>query len=196
MGYNLCIIKPNQSAISETFIQEHIDRLAGNKKVLYGGAFPIYDDQGNYIIKSKLGLLNYLIQKKLLKRQDIKVRTNALVRYLKLNNIDLVFTEYGMVGGMVTKACQIADVPLVIQFHGADVHHRPTVAKYFNFYKKAFQYAGAFIAVSNDMVNALITLGAPAEKIFLNPCGVDTSKFVAVDIINSKNDFFSGRAFR
>jgi colanic acid/amylovoran biosynthesis glycosyltransferase len=190
-GYNLCIIKPNKSAFSETFIQEHIDRLAGNKKVLYGGAFPIYDENGDYLIKSKIGLLSYLIQKKLFKRQNIKVRTKALVNYLKLNKIDVVFAEYGMVGASVTEACQIADVPLVIQYHGADVHHKPTVAKYHQLYLKAFEYADAFIGVSGDMVKELIKLGAPADKVFYNSCGVDTAKFVPVDVEHSKHNFLA-----
>ncbi len=190
-GYNLCIIKPNKSAFSETFIQEHIDRLAGNKKVLYGGAFPVYDEEGNYLIKSKLGLLSYLIQKKLFKSNNIKVRTRALVKYLQTNKIDVVFAEYGMVGASVTEACKAANVPLVIQFHGADVHHKPTVAKYRQLYTQAFHYASAFIAVSGDMVKELIRLGAPADKVFYNSCGVDTDKFTVVDVAKTKHNFLA-----
>ena len=70
--FNLCIIKPNKSAFSETFIQEHIDRLPGNKKVLYGGAFPVYDHEGKFLIRSKIGLLSYLIQKKYLAEKILK----------------------------------------------------------------------------------------------------------------------------
>jgi colanic acid/amylovoran biosynthesis glycosyltransferase len=190
-GYNLCIIKPNKSAFSETFIQEHIDRLAGNKKVLYGGAFPVYDDKGDYLIKSKIDLLSYLIQKKLFKKQDIKVRTNALVKYLKSNKIDVVFAESANLHASVTEACKLAGVPLVIQFHGADVHHRPTVAKYHELYLKAFEYASAFIAVSGDMVKELIKLGAPADKVFYNSCGVDTAKFAPVDVEHSKHNILA-----
>src|SRR5476651_2205432 len=118
--FNLCIIKPNKDAFSETFIQEHINRLPGNKKVLYGGSFPVYDDEGNYLIKSKLGLLSYLIQKRIFRKKNIKVRTNALVNYLIKQKTDVVFAEYGTVGAMVTDACSLADVPLVIHYHGAD----------------------------------------------------------------------------
>src|SRR3954468_6316445 len=109
--FNLCIIKPNKEVFSETFIQAHIDRLPGNKKVLYGGSFPVYDDEGNYLIKSKIGLLSYLIQKRLFNKKDIKVRTNALVEYLKQQQINIVLAEYGMVGAMITDACKIVNVP-------------------------------------------------------------------------------------
>ncbi len=190
-GYNLCIIKPNKSAFSETFIQEHIDRLAGNKTVLYGGAFPVYDEDGRYLIKSKIGLLIYLIQKKVFKKVQINVRTNALVSYLKTKKIDIVFAEYGMVGASVTDACKAANVPLVIQFHGADVHHQPTIKKYHNLYLKAFEYASAFIAVSKDMAKELTKLGAPTDRVFYNSCGVDTSMFLPVEVEKTKHNFLA-----
>lgn len=190
-NFNLCIIKPNNNAFSETFIEEHIKRLPGNKKVLWGGAFPIYDDKGRYLIRSKLALLSYLIQKRIFKKLEINVRTKALVNYFKENKIDIVFAEYGMVGAMVTDACRRADVPLVIHYHGADVHHTATVNKYRKLYFDTFKYASAFIAVSNDMVKALEQLGAPAEKIVLASCGVDTGAFPALDIKNTAQNFLS-----
>jgi colanic acid/amylovoran biosynthesis glycosyltransferase len=189
--YNLCIIKPNKDAFSETFIQEHINRLAGNKKVIYGGAFPVYDHEGKFLIKSKLGLLSYLFQKRILKKKSIGVRTKALSAYLQAQHIDVVFAEFGMVGAMVTQACQLAKVPLVIHFHGADVHHRPTVAAYFDLYQKAFAYASGLISVSHDMVDALKQLGAPAGKITWCPCGVDTAAFPLIDISNNGPNFIS-----
>jgi colanic acid/amylovoran biosynthesis glycosyltransferase len=189
--FNLCIIKPNKDAFSETFIQAHIDRLPGNKKVLYGGSFPVYDDEGNYLIRSKIGLLSYLIQKRLFNKKDIKVRTNALANYLKVQQIDVVLAEYGMVGAMVTEACKKADVPLVIHYHGADVHHRDTVAAYLPWYKKSFEYASALVAVSGDMVEALKKLGAPADKLILNPYGVDTTKFIQANVAVSASNFLA-----
>ncbi|PWK71423.1 glycosyltransferase involved in cell wall biosynthesis [Mucilaginibacter oryzae] len=189
--FNLCIIKPNKSAFSETFIQAHVDRIQANKKVLYGGAFPLCDDAGKFIIKSKIGLLSYLIQKRIFKKQEIGVRTRALAQYLKFNKIDVVLAEYGMVGAMVSGACKLADVPLVIHFHGADAHHKPTVSAYNELYRKAFSYCSAIVAVSQDMIEALITLGAPAEKIVLNPYGVDAAKFPQIDISQSPVNFLS-----
>jgi glycosyltransferase involved in cell wall biosynthesis len=189
--YNLCIIKPNKSAFSETFIQEHINRLAGNKYVLYGGSFPVYDDQGKFLIRSKLGLLSYLIQKRIFKRQQINTRTRALKNYLIEKKIDAVFAEYGTVGSMVTEACCLAKVPLIIHFHGADVFYKPNIKAFINLYKKAFSYASALIAVSADMVNELISLGAPADKIYNASCGVDPDSFPLLDISNSGLNFLA-----
>lgn len=189
--FNLCIIKPNKDAFSETFVQEHIDRLPGNKNVLYGGAFPVYDHEGKFLIKTKLGLLSYLIQKRIFKKKSISVRTNALVSYLKREKIDAVFAEYGMVGAMVTEACKQAGVPLITHFHGADVYHRATVKSYAGLYKKLFEYGSAFISVSADMVTDLVNLGAPAAKITNASCGVDTEKFPILNIKKTEKYFLS-----
>jgi len=189
--FNLCIIKPNKDAFSETFIQEHINRLPGNKKVIYGGAFPVYDHEGKFLIKSVFGVVSYLIQKRVFNRLNIGVRTKALAKYLKREKINVVLAEYGMVGAMVTRSCKLANVPLVVHFHGADAHHRPTISKYSVLYTSMFKYASRIVAVSNDMVESLKSLGAPAEKILLNPYGVDTSLFKKVDVAKSKPYFLS-----
>ncbi|RYZ99447.1 MAG: glycosyltransferase [Sphingobacteriaceae bacterium] len=189
--YNICIIKPNKDAFSETFIEEHIKRLPGNKKVLWGGAFPVYDNEGKFLIKSKVAMLVYLVQKRIFKQQNISVRNKALARYLQIEKIDVVLAEYGMVGAMVTDACSRANVPLVIHYHGADVHHRPTVAKYNKDYHKAFKYAAALITVSGDMQQELKKLGAPANKIYLNPYGVNTEKFSVADVSRSDINFLT-----
>ena len=190
-SFNLCIIKPNKDAFSETFIQEHINRLPGNKRVIYGGAFPVYDHEGKLLIKSIVGVIKYLIQKRLFKKLNISVRNKALSKYLLSENIDVVFAEYGMVGAMVTAACKMADVPLVVHFHGADAHHKPTVDKYRSIYSQMFQYASSIVAVSADMVEALKKLGAPADKIINASCGVDPSAFPKLDILKTDKEFLS-----
>ncbi len=189
--FNICIIKPNKDTFSETFIQAHIDRLPGNKKVLYGGAFPVYDHEDKFLVKSVFGLISYLIQKRLFKKLNIGVTTRALSTYLKRERINVVLAEYGMVGAMVTKACQIANVPLVVHFHGADAHHQPTVEKYGALYKKMFDYASFVVGVSQEMIQSLKHLGASPDKLVLNPYGVDTSLFTIADISKSAPDFLS-----
>jgi len=190
-GYTLCIIKPNKSTFSETFVQAHIDMLAGNKLVLYGGAFPVYDNDDKPLIKSKWGLLSYLFQKKILKRKSIAVRTDALKCYLLKNKVDAVFAEYGMVGAMVTDACKQAGIPLIIHYHGADVYESSVVEDYKELYRDAFKYASALISVSADMVEKLKELGAPTNKIYNASCGIDTDDFPLVDISKSPRNFLA-----
>lgn len=190
-SYTLCIIKPNNVTYSETFIQAHIDRLSGEKKVLYGGSFPVYKQDGSYLISSKWGLLSYLIQKRIFRKKNIRVRTQALVHYLKSEKVDVVLAEYGTVGAMVAEACRLAKVPLVIHFHGTDAHHKSTLAEYKEDYQKAFQYASAIVGVSGDMIANLHKHGAPMSKLILNPYGVNTDLFTAIDISQSQPYFLS-----
>jgi glycosyltransferase involved in cell wall biosynthesis len=191
----LCIIKPNPSTYSETFIQSHIDFLPMEKKILYGGAFPLYKEDGSFLIPTFWGIASYLFQKRVLKKRDIPVRTKALMTYLKKEKIDVVLAEYGTTGAMVTEACKLADIPLVIHFHGADAHHRPTINEYKDWYRRAFQYATTIIGVSNDMINSLHQLGAPQEKLVLNPYGINTERFAPSDekAVRSSNFLFVGR---
>jgi glycosyltransferase involved in cell wall biosynthesis len=190
-NYRLCIVKPNESSYSETFINAHIDRLKGDIRVLYGGAFPVYDENHQFLIKSKTGLLSYLLQKRLFKKLEIPVRTKALADYLKTEKIEVVLAEYGYVGAMICEACKLAAVPLIIHFHGADAHHRKTVAKYKALYKNAFKYAEAIVVVSNDMLNSVLSLGADREKIVLNPYGVNTEMFTPVSVLKSEPNFLA-----
>lgn len=190
-SYNLCIIKPNKSAFSETFIQAHIDRLAGNIKVLYGGAFPVYDHNDQYLIRSMLGLLSYLIQKRIFKRLNIPVRDKSLVDYFKKEKIQIVLAEYGFTGAMVSAACKISNIPLIIHFHGTDAHNIKLVRKYQSLYKSTFAYASAVIVVSKDMENAIKKLGAPAERIHLLPYGVNTKMFTSLKINITEKNFLS-----
>lgn len=193
-SYNLCIIKPNKAVYSETFIQNHIDKLDGNISVLYGGAFPLYQSGDKLLIQSKLDILIYLFQKKILKKQSIPVRDKALLNYFKTNKIDVVLAEYGIVGASVYNVCKKANVPLIIHFHGADAHHNPTIKKFEIAYKKAFNYANYIVCVSQFMLNALLKLGAPAYKLILNPYGVNLDNFTRTQPeLNDPVLFFAGR---
>lgn len=192
-SFNICIIKPNKSSYSETFIQTQIDLLKGEKHVLYGGDFPLYQPNGKFLISSWLGIAYYLIQKRIFKKRDISIRNKALVKYLKKHQIAVVLAEYGTVGATIAKACSMADIPLVIHFHGVDAHRYKLLASFKELYKRAFAYAAALVVVSGDMRNSLIGLGASEEKIKLIPYGVNTSLFKQSNLSEQLNFLFIGR---
>lgn len=192
-SFNLCIIKPNKDSYSETFIQSQIDLLAGEKHVLYGGDFPLHKHDGQFLISSWFGILTYLIQKRVLKRRDIPVRNKFLVRYLKEHHIAVVLAQYGTVGASVAKACAMANIPLVIHFHGVDAYRHTLLKTFQALYKQAFAYASALVVVSSDMQKSLISQGAPKGKIRLIPYGVNTSMFKQVRLSARINFLFIGR---
>ncbi len=74
-------------------------------------------------------------------------------------------------------ACKENNIPFVVHFHGYDAYRKDVVSLYQLQYKKMFGEAKAIIAVSADMREKLITLGARAEKVECIPYGIDLDKF-------------------
>jgi glycosyltransferase involved in cell wall biosynthesis len=74
-------------------------------------------------------------------------------------------------------ASRRAGIPLIVHFHGCDAYVEYVLNKYQLQYKKLFEYAGAIVAVSRDMEEQLVRLGAPRDKILYAPCGVNTELF-------------------
>lgn len=194
-GLILCIVKPNKVNYSEPFVEAHAQRLPGNKKVVYGGTFPLYRPDGSFLIRNKLKLAAYLFQKRILGRKSIPIRTEAFAAYLRQEKVDVVLAEYGPTGGLVTEACRRAGVPLVVHYHGFDAHDRQAIAEYADFYRDSYEYASAVIGVSEAMCRSLEALGCPPEKIVYNPYGVDLELFRPVDPASSPATFLSVARF-
>jgi glycosyltransferase involved in cell wall biosynthesis len=103
--------------------------------------------------------------------------TMALVETFRKRRIDVVLAEFGPTGVLVGNACRIAGLPLVVHFHGYDATRHKTLTEFGDAYREMFAQASAVIAVSKRMERSLLDLGAHAETLHLNPCGVDCSRF-------------------
>ena len=190
----IAIITPYKSQYSETFIKAHIDLLAGEKHILYGGFFPLYtqDDQtliqffteakwqefkeNNHPWKRILKLLPYCIYDRFFKEYSFDKtkfcgRVEALKYYFFSNKIDLVLAEYGTTGAEVCPVCKVLNIPLIVHFHGFDASEIPTLLSYKDKYSKMFEYASYIVAVSLEMKSKLIKIGCPEDKIILNYYG-------------------------
>ena len=118
----------------------------------------------------------------------------ALFHFLKKENFDAVLCQFGPQGANIVEACHRAGVPPVVHFHGYDIFVHQTLAKYSKAYRNMFEKAAYIIAVSEDMRKQLVGLGAPAEKVILQPYGVDTTMFTdAQPATNGKILLFVGR---
>jgi len=178
--YNVCIMQPNDRKYSETFIKTRIDHLPSNVFELYGGFWiPAFARKTNkrYIAQWKKDV-DLFVNHKYPKSHNY-FQSRSLKRYLKKNKIEAVLAEYGQTGEAVYKVCQKLKIPLIVGFHGFDAY-RDDVLKgnwYKSKYPKMFKVAGAVIAVSQDMKDQLIKIGAPPEKVNLIPYGIDVDKF-------------------
>ncbi len=113
------------------------------------------------------------------------------VELIKQRNVKMILAEYGPVGVHWLPVCKKAGIPLLVYFHGFDATRGRIVKDYQLKYKELFQYASSIIVVSIPMRQMLIDMGAPAEKVVLNPCGADMEMFTFSDRDNATQTILS-----
>jgi len=183
----ICIIHPNKSAYSETFIHNHIRHLSAETLALWGtAALHLQNDADRPLVpmafRAAAGVWAGL-QQRFAARGPLpgpnldRLTARMLARLLARRRIAAVLAEYGQTGVRVMPACRRAGVPLIVHFHGADAHSRSVLDQYEEHYPALFAAAGALVAVSRTMQQQLCNLGAPPEKVHYNPYGVDTEQF-------------------
>ncbi len=197
----VCIIAPREFAYSETFVRDHARYLPATVKLLYGGSrfatttclqqatglqlldlllnrgeFPNRTADGRRLISLAARGVDLLLRN-VLKLERQLLAEWALQRYLRRERVEAVLAEFGQTGAQVMTACTAVRIPLIVYFHGSDAFSQKWLDQYGASYRKLFQVASGLIAVSKAMVEQLVALGAPGEKVLYNPCGVDTDLF-------------------
>jgi colanic acid/amylovoran biosynthesis glycosyltransferase len=176
----LAIVSPNRNAWSETFIAAHLQHLEGVQLVLTDGYLPRCDVQGKPLhvatVAQRFGAR--------LRRSDPmaprRLQQQAVVNELRKAQVNLVLAEYGPTGEAMAEVCQQAGCALVVHFHGWDAFGHEVV-KTNGAYAKCFSQAAQVIAVSQEMRQQLIALGAPEERVHYNPYGIDAARFAPAD---------------
>lgn len=191
----LCIASPNSVDRTPGFIFNQVKFLKPDL-FLNNGWLPIAEG-----IEER-HLNNLLIDNKFLRGFSKKVipalyeaQYKAVIgKTIQKKKINLILAQYGPMGVNFLDIANNARVPLITHFHGFDAYHYPTLAQYKDAYKKLFEESAGLIAVSKDMQQQLISLGANEKKVFLNPYGVDVDFFKSTDPISSgKEILFVGR---
>lgn len=171
----IALLAPTNDVVSETFIKAHRDTLKGNVHFLYGKDYPIFSNQ-----KGKLKLEKSFFQKlkeklfiyfKIQKYKEPHIE--AFEAYLLVNNIQLVFCEYGTYAVKILDSVSKLQIPLIVHFHGYDAYKSIALENAGKKYPQLFNYANHLISVSRHMSNQLEKLGANPQKIIYNPCGVN-----------------------
>jgi len=176
----ICIISNKNPVYSETFIRAHIERLPAEVIFLHGKTFPQYDERDRAIVRNNIKTrLTRKIATKLLQFPPDFLETKTFKQILEQNQIQAVLAEYGHIGITVRKICHELGIPLIVHFHGYDAYNQDLLNDKRQEYLLLFQQAAAIVAVSRDMQQQLIKLGAPKEKVYYNPYGVDINLFKA-----------------
>jgi glycosyltransferase involved in cell wall biosynthesis len=173
----LCIFSPENSAYSETFIQNHIARLPFQSTILNGTGLANLSSKEQPLLPPTL--FNRFRSKLLSRaqRRGYRLEQRALRSFLQRHGIQVVLAEYGHIATIIRPACEQLGIPLVVHFHGNDASHRPTLELLQDEYTRLFAYAVSVISVSHAMTQRLLRLGAPGSKIVYNCYGIDTTLF-------------------
>jgi colanic acid/amylovoran biosynthesis glycosyltransferase len=187
----ICIATASQNVYSETFIRDHIARLPG-KIVPITGDWPIWRHSESFILS-----VGQRVTLRLSNRLPASVvgwaRKNGEHRLASFiaKRSDVVLAEFATVGARLVRPCRVAQVPLVVHFHGFDAYKHDTLENFRSDYQEMFLSASALVVVSKAMVEQLARLGAPKEKIILNSYGVDVGFFSPVDVENTPPQFLA-----
>jgi len=178
----ICIVAPKNGAYSETFIKAHVDGLPADVKFLWGGWFPVFTDADTPLL-SRAAAASALrkVSRKILHLPPAFFAERALKKFLVKNRVRAVLAEYGPTGVSVMNVCKRSRIPLIVHFHGVDAHSEKMLSHFQPGYRTLFAVAETLVVVSRTMESQLLRLGAPAEKIFYNPYGVDLDFFTATD---------------
>ena len=178
---SLCIINGYQNAVSETFIQAHIELLRGPVAVL-NNYYPEYIHRGRlarafYHIHPRLAKLRKLLPHFLYHRWVIRNETSYqashdfLSGFFRDHQVDVILAEYGFNGADIGPHARALNLPLVVHFHGHDAHRETDIEHYRERFKVMFDYASCIMSVSHFMTRKLILMGADPAKIIYNPYG-------------------------
>lgn len=185
----LAIVTPVIPTYSETFIKAHLEQLPFDVHHFYSlpqrGYYPIMDGAGQPL-SSAQKWFNYLetgFDRFTGERgYGYWLRRRALLNYWQKNGVQAVLAEYGPVGASLAEVCQSAGIPLLVHFHGRDAYHYRTLRRFAAGYRRMFALAHTLFPVSTDMREQLLALGAPPEKLVLNPYGPNEEIFRRCDI--------------
>ena len=169
----LCVVTPYEPALTETFIRAHIEKLPANIVNVHGwrpsiGSSPVLPSW-------RIGVYKLL---RSLSSADLKREiTAAYVKAFRDNQVDAVLAEYGDTGVLTVAACRAMRLPLIVHFHGYDASVKSVLESHAHTYPEMFRSAAAVVAVSRAMQRKLASLGAPPEKLYYNPYGIDCARF-------------------
>src|SRR5579862_1372750 len=117
--------------------------------------------------------------------------TSTYIKAFRRTGCDAVLVEFGNVAIQAMDACRRLRLPLIVHFHGFDVHSRSMLERYGTRYAELFDQAAALVVVSRTMEEALIALGAPTDKTHYVPNGVDPTQFAGASPAESPPTFVS-----
>jgi hypothetical protein len=126
VGRSICVVAQDPRGPSETFIRDHITRLPGKVFFLYGwrpmiGSRPALSAPRRLLYRAGRELLGHSLERMI---------TGAYIQAFRKCRAAAVLAESGPTGVAMLKACRMANVPLVVHFHGYDATIKTGLEQY------------------------------------------------------------------
>lgn len=186
--FRLLIVGRSFGVKSETFIDNHIEYLKGEKRLIYGRRWDMIDAEGRYIWPVRRYFQHALSA--ITNLDDARWFRDSIKKVLQEQQPSAILAQFGPAGEFLYPAAKELGIPLFIHFHGFDISRYLILWRFRKkFAKMAEQVQGLFV-VSERMVEQLLKMGVPREKIVLNPYGVDPTLFEPKSQAKSNESIF------
>jgi glycosyltransferase involved in cell wall biosynthesis/SAM-dependent methyltransferase len=171
------IVRSHASNYSETFIEDHVNYVSSATTVVYGWPFPRFLIGGQSVLSAELEReLSAALQcGKPVSDALQRAYTSGIAEYLKSSGAQVVLLESGLMGAMWHAACEVAQLPYLVHFHGVDAFEFALLQQWGSHYKLFFKSAAAVVGVSQEMVAQLKDLGADEARLVHGPYGVSVA---------------------
>jgi colanic acid/amylovoran biosynthesis glycosyltransferase len=158
-----------------------VDTFVVTKEVQNADRFPF--DRIEIIPKRRTNLLMHGWLKFVERRPPIVYRGEyqTLDSLLERHGADLMHIYFGHTGVHLLPFIEQWDKPCVVSFHGADVAHKPEIRDYPAKLRRLFNAVPLVFARSQSLVERLIQLGCPPEKLRINRTGIPLNEFPFAD---------------
>src|SRR5213075_663917 len=100
---------------------------------------------------------------------------------LERHGADLMHIYFGHTGVHLLPFIEQWDKPCVVSFHGADVAQKPEIKDYPAKLRRLFKAVPLVFARSQSLVDRLVHLGCPPEKLRINRTGIPLNEFPFID---------------
>ena len=158
-----------------------VDTFVVTKEVQNAERFPFENIE--IIPKRRTNLLVHGWLKFVERRPPIVYRGEyqTLDSLLERHGADLMHIYFGHTGVHLLPFIEQWDKPCVVSFHGADVAHKPEIKDYPGKLRRLFNAVPLVFARSQSLVDRLVHLGCPPEKLRINRAGIPLNEFPFVD---------------
>ena len=158
-----------------------VDTFVVTKEVQNAERFPF--ERIEIIPKRRTNLLVHGWLKFVERRPPIVYRGEyqTLDSLLERHGADLMHIYFGHTGVHLLPFIEQWDKPCVVSFHGADVAQKPEIKDYPAKLRRLFKAVPLVFARSQSLVDRLVHLGCPPEKLRINRTGIPLNEFPFID---------------